>query len=618
MPRRRPTQKQSSTIDKTHGGTGHKGSRHHSTKSVSNTRITRTTSNESDVGAEQSITRSSRTKGPNTAAPPVQESGPQRMFQPNATLPNFSLLRAVSEYLDLKELWNLRAVSKLLLQDFDHSKVWHTYLLNVANPSISRVQFWLHLVGGTSDSVADSHGQMRSDDPLGDNPEIEAVIWRDVHRTFPQHPLFRQAGGAGQTLVTGILKRCAAMNESVGYCQGMNYVAAVLLTEALELNHDDTVAPPTYPLREQFVAQEGQGARKTSSKVGGLKSSGATSAWTVARVQQAYQCFDSKVERRIVRIMNALISNPKYNMFGLWTNGVPDLRLRLYQLDKIVEVHLPKLQEHLLSIGLKPAQYCSQWFVTLLASTLPPRRLIRLWDLYFLEGWPFFFRVAVALLSLNESEILRMDLEEASKFFRNQQPRRRFFNVSIRTVLATASRLSISEQQLQRLSLEFKQSEVDSQLSLPKESPSRTLRASEEDVAAYLKMEDVALADAATLRQKIESAAQMYVDAAGYHRSTTVAVAKGTKKMKKISKAVASEKDPEAQKYLLAQRQDTAMNLQHSMQEHATAELRLDEARQRRERFSQQLVIVLDDWEVRRLNAAAKIYDEGVSHTSGE
>ena len=51
--------------------------------------------------------------------------------------------------------------------------------------------------------------------------------------------------------------------------------------------------------------------------------------------------------------------------------------------------------------------------------------------------------------------------------------------------------------------MEFKQSEVDSQLSLPKESPSRTLRASEEDVAAYLKMEDVALADAATLRQKV-------------------------------------------------------------------------------------------------------------------
>jgi hypothetical protein len=37
--------------------------------------------------------------------------------------------------------------------------------------------------------------------------------------------------------------------------------------------------------------------------------------------------------------------------------------------------------------------------------------------------------VAVALLSLNEAEIRRMDLEDASKFFRNQQPRRRFFNV---------------------------------------------------------------------------------------------------------------------------------------------------------------------------------------------
>ena len=52
------------------------------------------------------------------------------------------------------------------------------------------------------------------------------------------------------------------------------------------------------------------------------------------------------------------------------------------------------------------------------------------------------------------------------------------------------------------------------------------------------------------------------------------------------------------------------------IQEHATAELRLDEAEQRRQSFAQQLVLVLEGWELRRLKAAAKMYDEGVSHTS--
>ena len=126
-----------------------------------------------------------------------------------------------------------------------------------------------------------------------------------------------------------------------------------------------------------------------------------------------------------------------------------------------------------------------------------------------------------------------MDLEDASKFFRNQQPRRRFFNVcsvftvtwrvpaattvfslpllfcfycvqvSIPTVLQTASGLSISEAQLERLSLEFKQQEVDQQIQLPLRSPSRTLRASKSDIAKYKQMENTALEDAEALRQKV-------------------------------------------------------------------------------------------------------------------
>ena len=332
-----------------------------------------------------------------------------------------SILKAVSEFLDLRQLWLMRGVNRWCLHDFDRSKLLREYLLNVENPGICRVHFWLNLVEGGSTSsgssrtgcVADNRGRtgrnqpsfsvakrgtrvngssgttaeqlFNAEDPLGDNPQIEAEIWRDVHRTFPQHPLFRQVGGAGQTLLTSILKQCAAMNKEVGYCQGMNYVAAVLLTEALELNdlRSSRQAPAAVVAKADAAgtkrSSEANAAGSSSRESGptatiaagaaagagrpGLgrgmvgmsettqMQTGRGSPWTVARMQRAYQCFDSTLERCIVRIMHALINNPRYSMYGLWTNGVPDLRLRLYQLDKIVEVHLPRLHEHLSKIG---------------------------------------------------------------------------------------------------------------------------------------------------------------------------------------------------------------------------------------------------------------------------
>lgn len=74
--------------------------------------------------------------------------------------------------------------------------------------------------------------------------------------------------------------------------------------------------------------------------------------------------------------------------------------------------------------------------------------------------------------------------------------------MAIQTVLSEARHLNITEAQLERLALEFKQEEVDEQLKLPPESSSRTLRASAEEIAEYQGMEATALADAAVLRKK--------------------------------------------------------------------------------------------------------------------
>ena len=74
--------------------------------------------------------------------------------------------------------------------------------------------------------------------------------------------------------------------------------------------------------------------------------------------------------------------------------------------------------------------------------------------------------------------------------------------MAIQTVLSEARYLNITEAQLERLALEFKQEEVVEQLKLPPESSSRTLRASAEEIAEYQGMEATALADAAVLRKK--------------------------------------------------------------------------------------------------------------------
>ena len=62
-------------------------------------------------------------------------------------------------------------------------------------------------------------------------PTIKAAtqISLDLDRTFYTHKMFMEKGGEGQQALFNILAVYARLNPSVGYCQGMAYVVAVLL-----------------------------------------------------------------------------------------------------------------------------------------------------------------------------------------------------------------------------------------------------------------------------------------------------------------------------------------------------------------------------------------------------
>lgn len=59
----------------------------------------------------------------------------------------------------------------------------------------------------------------------------------------------------------------------------------------------------------------------------------------------------------------------------------------------------PKLGAHLKEEGVYPTMYCSHWFITILSYTLPFDHLLRVWDVFFLEGTKTIFRLGPCLVS---------------------------------------------------------------------------------------------------------------------------------------------------------------------------------------------------------------------------
>lgn len=54
-------------------------------------------------------------------------------------------------------------------------------------------------------------------------------IYTVLGRTFPQHPYFAESLGHGQLSLFNILKAYSLYDTEVGYCQGLSFIAGILL-----------------------------------------------------------------------------------------------------------------------------------------------------------------------------------------------------------------------------------------------------------------------------------------------------------------------------------------------------------------------------------------------------
>ncbi len=195
------------------------------------------------------------------------------------------------------------------------------------------------------------------------NENVGATIERDLARTFPNHEFFasRTSKGAdGRNALANILKAYAIHDSKVGYCQGMAFVAGLLLIYLSE--------------------------------------------------SRAFAAFVTIMEGSDFRSM--------------YLHGMEGLKVRLRQLAVVLRAKNPALAQHLEKHDVAPVLYASGWFMSAFASEFPVRFSGRVMDCLLAQRSPsLIMRICVALLNEAAGDLLKLDDFELIVVYLKTEPR---------------------------------------------------------------------------------------------------------------------------------------------------------------------------------------------------
>uniref|UniRef100_A0A8I5N4I1 TBC1 domain family member 4 n=1 Tax=Papio anubis TaxID=9555 RepID=A0A8I5N4I1_PAPAN len=185
------------------------------------------------------------------------------------------------------------------------------------------------------------------------------AILVDLGRTFPTHPYFSVQLGPGQLSLFNLLKAYSLLDKEVGYCQGISFVAGVLLLHMSE--------------------------------------------------EQAFEML-------------------KFLMYDLgfrkqYRPDMMSLQIQMYQLSRLLHDYHRDLYNHLEENEISPSLYAAPWFLTLFASQFSLGFVARVFDIIFLQGTEVIFKVALSLLSSQETLIMECEsFENIVEFLKSTLP----------------------------------------------------------------------------------------------------------------------------------------------------------------------------------------------------
>ena len=226
-------------------------------------------------------------------------------------------------------------------------------------PVVLRPKVWAECSGANSLRVPGYFDDLMARPASEDNADVAVQIRADIHRTLTDNIFFRK--GPGVAKLNDVLLAYARRNPDVGYCQGMNLITANLLL----------IAPSA---------------------------------------EDAFWLLTSMVES---------ILPAGYYDHSLLASRADQQVLRAY----VAEV-LPRLSAHFDDLAIDLETMTFQWFLSVFTDCLSAEALFRVWDVVLCSGdggGVFLFQVALALLKLNEPQLLACDGPAAVYTYINHQ-----------------------------------------------------------------------------------------------------------------------------------------------------------------------------------------------------
>ncbi|KAM3301536.1 growth hormone-regulated TBC protein 1 [Capsicum chacoense] len=217
-------------------------------------------------------------------------------------------------------------------------------LIRKGIPPVLRPKVWFSLSGAAKkkSTVPESYYQ---DMTLAVEDKVTAAtkqIDHDLPRTFPGHPWLDTS--EGHAALRRVLVAYSFRDSDVGYCQGLNYVAALLLL-----------------------------VMKTEEDA----------FWMLA-----------------VLLENVLVND-------CYTNNLSGCHVEQRVFKDLLTKKCPRLAAHLDSLEFDVSLVCTEWFLCLFSKSLPSETTLRVWDVLFYEGGKVLFHVALAIFKMNEEALLR-------------------------------------------------------------------------------------------------------------------------------------------------------------------------------------------------------------------
>lgn len=231
----------------------------------------------------------------------------------------------------------------------------------------------------------------------------EKLIRRDIARTYPEHEFFKGQDSLGQEVLFNVMKAYSLVDREVGYCQGSAFIVGLLLMQMPE--------------------------------------------------EEAFCVF--------VRLMQ------EYRLRELFKPSMAELGLCIYQFEYLLQEQLPELNIHFKSQSFHTSMYASSWFLTLFLTFLPLPVATRIFDIFMYEGLEIIFRVGMAILQYNQTDLIQLDMEGMSQHFQKVIPHQ--FDCCPDKLILRAYQIKYNPKRMKKLEKEYttiKNKEMEEQIEI--------------------------------------------------------------------------------------------------------------------------------------------------------